>query len=221
MDEDEEPTTVYVAPSGDLRLLVERTCSISAVNTEIRSPKRKRAESSTSSSPERQQATSTKIFVVSSVVLCFASPVWKAMFDPQGHFMEATNSSTGTKEFRFEGDDPDALLILLQIAHLQFRKLPESLDYERLLNLAILCDKYDTVELIRPWVAKWEWPSKDFANKPGHEEWLFIAWAFGDTSTYEVLAKSLVQSTLSNTSGECLSSSSKLLGINMPPGAIG
>lgn len=40
-------------------------------------------------------------------------------------------------------DDPDALLILLRIAHLQFSDLPDALVvYEHFLQLAVLCDKY-------------------------------------------------------------------------------
>ena len=60
------------------------------------------------------------------------------MFDPQGHW--AQQSSGGI--FNLPEDDPDALLILLRIAHLRFSDLPDALVYQHLLQLAILCDKY-------------------------------------------------------------------------------
>ena len=90
-----------------------------------------------------------RILIVSSAVMRIASPVWRTMFDPQGHFMESQRSSS-PREIHFPDDDADALLIVLYIAHLQFGKLPEALDYQELLNLAIICDKYDTVSTVRP-----------------------------------------------------------------------
>ena len=85
------------------------------------------------------------MLVVSSAVMRIASPVWRTMFDPQGHFMESRRSLTDIPE-----DDPDALLCVLRIAHLQFRKIPGTLNYADLLNVAIICDKYDTVAIVRP-----------------------------------------------------------------------
>lgn len=89
-------------------------------------------------SGDLQLSTDTQDFVVSSRAMCLASPVWRAMFDPHGHW---TKQSSGVADL--PEDDPDALLILLRIAHLQFSRLPEKLaDYEHLLQLAVLCNKY-------------------------------------------------------------------------------
>ena len=91
--------------------------------------------------------TNTHDFVVSSKVMCLASPVWRAMFDPQGPWAKQSSSSGGSI-YSLAEDDPDALLILLQIAHLQFSDLPDALVvYEHLLQLAVLCDKYEGVFL--------------------------------------------------------------------------
>lgn len=87
--------------------------------------------------------------LVSSAVMRIASPVWRTMLDPQGHFMESQRSLIHG-EIEFPEDDPDALLCVLRIAHLQFRKVPDTLDYEELVDLAIICDKYDTVAIVRP-----------------------------------------------------------------------
>lgn len=77
-------------------------------------------------------------FVVSSKVMCLASPVWRAMLDPQGHWAKQPSGVFSLLE-----DDPDALLIILRIAHLQFSDLPDALViYKHLVQLAVLCDKY-------------------------------------------------------------------------------
>ena len=131
-DEQNSAMTVYLVDDGDLRIHV--TCS---------SERKKCSEES--DSPLGDQ----KIFVVSSAVMRNASPVWRTMFDPQGHFMESQRSLTHG-EMDFPEDDPDALLCVLRIAHLQFQKIPETLNYTELLNLAIVCDKYDTVAIVRP-----------------------------------------------------------------------
>ena len=131
-DEQDGGMTVNLVDDGDLRIHV--TCS---------SERKKRPEES--DLPLGDQ----KTFVVSSAVMRIASPVWRTMFDPQGHFMESQRSSTH-REMDFPEDDPNALLCVLRIAHLQFRKIPETLNYAELLNLAIICDKYDTVAIVRP-----------------------------------------------------------------------
>ena len=131
-DEQDDATTVYLVDNGDLRIYV--TCS---------SEGKKRLNGS--ALPLVDQET----LVVSSAVMRIASPVWRTMFDPQGRFMESQRSSTHG-EMHFPEDDPDALLCVLRIAHLQFRKVPETLGYVELLNLAIICDKYDTVAIVRP-----------------------------------------------------------------------
>ena len=130
--EEDDATTIYLVDDGDLRLHVN--CS-----------REKKEELSNSDS----SAVSQKTFVVSSAVMRIASPVWRTMFDPQGPFMDTQRSFTHG-EMDLPEDDADALLCILRIAHLQFRKLPETLDYAELLNLAIICDKYDTVAVVRP-----------------------------------------------------------------------
>ena len=148
-----EPTTVYLDPSGDLRLLVEYE-------------------------DKQTLITVTNTFVVSSQVMCLASPVWRAMLDPNGHFMEAQDTSKDRKA-RLLGDDPNALLLVLRIAHLDFKNLPSKLDDQEVWHLADLCDKYDIVKLVRPWITKWMQPMGRYVfakvDPNDHERWLFVA----------------------------------------------
>ena len=132
LDEQDDAMTVNLVGDGDLEIHV--SCS---------SERKKRLRGS--DVPLVYQQT----FVVSSAVMRIASPVWKTMFDPQGHFMDSQRSFThGVMDL--PEDNADALLCVLRIAHLQFRRVPERLDYAGLLNLAIICDKYDTVAIVRP-----------------------------------------------------------------------
>ncbi|KAF2655964.1 hypothetical protein K491DRAFT_715811 [Lophiostoma macrostomum CBS 122681] len=82
---------------------------------------------------------------VSSDVLRLASPVWRAM-------LERSWVESKAPEIIFPDDDPEAMLIVLRIAHLAFHELPKKrgLSFESLVNLAIVCDKYDVVGIVRP-----------------------------------------------------------------------
>jgi len=149
--------------------------------------------------------------------MTLASPVWKVMFDPQSRFKEATE-----KEVRFLDDDPDMLLLLLRIAHLQFQELPSSLTYRQLLGLAALCDKYDTVHLARPWLRQWEQPRSSPTNCFQQENSIFIAWTFGDVETFEKWAKHLAMECYTTpTPGQCCIRPGVQLEENMPPGIVG
>ena len=119
-----------------------------------------------------------------------ASPVWNKMLDPQGRFRE----SFANGEVQFVEDDANALLMILRIAHLQFREVPEVLSFHGMVKMAVICDKYDTTGLVRPWSQKWEASLKRGIKieEPGREEYLFVAWTFGDLSSYEKIAKRLV-----------------------------
>jgi hypothetical protein len=62
-------------------------------------------------------------FQVSSIALRHASLVWRAML--AGPFQEASAT-----EITFEEDDPEALKVLLLLAHLQFSKVPKQIPFE-------------------------------------------------------------------------------------------
>lgn len=125
------------------------------------------------------------------------------------------------KELALPDDDPDALLILLNIAHLNFDILTGPQCFAGLLKLALLCDKYDTAKLIRPWLGCWLETAPVEYRAPGHEEWLFIAWTFGKELVYNTLSKHLVSSISIDESGRYLNSKGTLLGESFPPGALG
>jgi hypothetical protein len=155
-----------------------------------------------------------KSFRVSSKAMCLASPVWRAMLT--GPYKEAT-----AKEIPFPAAEPGALIIALRIAHLQFRDLPSSLDFQELVNLAALCDEYDMVPIVRPFSTKWIHTLEPLAEKIGFEEWLFVAWTFGCPEIFDRIACRLVLFASTNAYGQCLNEEEKVLEDFMPPGIIG
>lgn len=156
--------------------------------------------------------------MVSPQALCLASPVWRAMLNPASGFQEATSVE---RTVSFPEDDPETFIILLQICHLNFSKVPEVLTYRELTKIAVLCDKYDTVALVRPWISKWQQKHILLAEKDGFEEWLLISWTFGNRAVFESVFTKLVQETTSCEGGKLVTSAGKIVEIDMPPGIIG
>jgi hypothetical protein len=134
---------------------------------------------------------SPQTVLVLKIVMSLASPVWKAMFERR-QWAESTAT-----EIPLPDDDVDAMLIVLRIAHLQFKEIPakNGLSLEDLLQVAIVCDKYDTVGLVRPFLDLHCWTENiapDIEARTNcHPSWLFIAWTFGYDDSFNALAKHL------------------------------
>lgn len=178
-----------IDPSGDLTLLLEDEDSSGII---------------------------VKTFLVSAKAMSLASPVWRTMLDPEGPWRKQHSGN-----LRMMDDEPDALLTLLDIAHLNFEEVPATLSFEKLVHLSVLCDKYDTITLVRPWVVTW---IRDLQQvrpvcDPGFEEWLFVAWVFGEKNIYEQVSKDLVLSIRTDGKGGYLTKQGKPMSENMPPGA--
>ena len=75
------------------------------------------------------------------------------MLGKNSTFSEA--SSDQSEPIHFGDDNPDALLILLNAAHLRYAQVPATLEFQELYDVAVLCDKYDTAQLVQPWIEHW------------------------------------------------------------------
>lgn len=155
-------------------------------------------------------------FQVSSKAMSLASPVWRAMLDPNGPFRE---SQSDNSEIIFPDDDPEALLILLSAAHLRFQEVPKHLSFERLLNVCVLCDKYDCITLVRPWIFEWKVRQIVPTDWELYEEWLFIAWTMGDEATFKRVGRSMILRATTDESGAF--NDTRLSKLEMPPGFVG
>jgi hypothetical protein len=167
--------------------------------------------------------------LVASQAMVLASPVWKKfLFSPWETILTddsnpATTIGSGKqKEIDFSDVNCDALLVLLNIAHLSFTKVPNTqLPYQMLYDLAILCDYYDCMALVRPWIDKWVVYAAHALKQEGREGWLFIAWVFGREKVFEDLAQLLVKRSPTSQTGQCLRYTGDFLPEPMPPGIIG
>ena len=94
-------------------------------------------------------------------------------------------------------------------------------------------DRYDTVQLVRPWLLKWQAPLQAQAEEScqgggegyeGYETWLFVAWTFGDEAVFRKISRSLVlTSTVNIVDGEkrLVNAQGVVVGDTMPPGSVG
>ena len=136
--------------------------------------------------PESQH----EIFVVSSKAMCLVCQPWRAMFGSDSQFIEGTRSSDTV--IPLPDDDVNALKILLNAAHLRFPLIPKTLDFATLLQVAIVCDKYDAAGVVQPWLDAWLKHAVKHRQTPLHEGWLMISYAFGLQSTFLEAASVIV-----------------------------
>jgi hypothetical protein len=92
---------------------------------------------------------SRRLYKVSSLAMLMASPILRAMFDPTKGFRKSNPDAL----VEFPEDDPDIMLIVLRIIHFKFDDLPPSISFDWLVELAVFCVKYDTVSIVRPFIA--------------------------------------------------------------------
>lgn len=160
----------------------------------------------------------------SSQALSLASPVLGKFLNPP--FPKLVSKEGGIdniqdKQIDFSEDDGEALLLLLRIAHLQFNKVPSNMEPAAILNVAILCDQYDCVGIVKPWLPLWLVNVAIQINEPGYEKWLFVAWVFGREKLFHSVATKLLREMKTNDEGKSLNSNGEVLPSPMPPYIIG
>ncbi|KAF4626319.1 hypothetical protein G7Y89_g11843 [Cudoniella acicularis] len=124
--------------------------------------------------------------------------------------LRLSNGGYMVQELDFREDNGAALLVLHQIAHLQFRNIPFRLPDRfgcpsYIFNkLASMCDLYDCASLVKPWVENWVVAAQDGPRSADHVawscchtvdngKWLFIDWVFGREQSFEEGAKCAVR----------------------------
>jgi hypothetical protein len=190
----------------------------------------------------------TIIALVSSAAMSLASPVWKKFFFPPWKTTAAKDQATQSattpaskkrktaeatakeehdasvlpvEELDFSEDDGKALLILLRIAHLRFDENQMTLPNDIFLNLAVLCNQYLCINLVKPWLPLWLEAKEEPSLKHSRVNWLFVAWVFGREKFFKDLAIKLVYEVKKNDDRENLTGSGEQISEPMPPGIIG
>ncbi|KAH7308607.1 hypothetical protein B0I35DRAFT_98915 [Stachybotrys elegans] len=99
-------------------------------------------------------------FLVSSTVLGLASDYFKALFT--SGFKEGRETRSGIcPRIPLKGDDPEAMLVLLSILHFQNLADNDTVELRTLEAISIVCDKYDCIKALRPWIPLWLGNYKD------------------------------------------------------------
>lgn len=165
-----------------------------------------------------------KTFLVSSKAMRLACDVWNKMLAPDSPFLEA--KEVGHGKLSFPEDDAAPLAILLHIAHLNFDKVSHYISFQQLLDLAVLTDKYGATKLVRPWIQSWIAVVQHLLLQPAYEEWLWIAWEFGQSRSFRQLAVHLVQEVKRTADGQCVTQKGRILdpsadNCHLPPDIIG
>ncbi|KAI5461413.1 hypothetical protein BGZ63DRAFT_424302 [Mariannaea sp. PMI_226] len=130
-------------------------------------------------------------FLVCSAALRRASPVWKTML--YGPFKEA-KPADGDWVVSLPSDRPDSMSIILDIIHADFGNIPKTPAIEVLHGIMVICDKYDMIEVIRPWAADWLESAMEQESAKDADTLAmvtYIAWQLGDKGLYEAMFNKL------------------------------
>ncbi|KAK6334635.1 hypothetical protein TWF718_010089 [Orbilia javanica] len=138
-------------------------------------------------------------YLVSSQILRVVSPVWRRHLDPDSPFQSLstcveTISGRAHTIMTLYDDDPDTLLLVLNILHFSTSSVPTTtIGFGQLRSFAVLCDKYDCIHVLNSYSKVWLDVWAPVALEPGYEDWLFIAKVFGDQRKVKELEKLLVE----------------------------
>jgi hypothetical protein len=122
-------------------------------------------------------------FLVSSKALSLGSSVFNAMFN--GRFVEGAEPAIGYRRVFLHDDDPKALMMLFNVAHLRFGLLPRQITLDELFNIAVVADKYDMISAVKHFIKHHcNFHRKDM-TKAGNEVYLFVSWALGQVRDFK------------------------------------
>lgn len=139
---DETPPRKIIERNGDLHLKVGQNKCIVAGQGEI------------------HQHTSAVIFVVDSKAVCRATKACDKMLHGGSAESSTHRHPAYDQEVLCPEDEPDAMEIILDIAHSRFDRVRSgkailSNGLALMYNLMVLSDKYDLTKLFRPWARGW------------------------------------------------------------------
>jgi len=120
-------------------------------------------------------------FLVSAKHMILASPVFKAMLQPNNFIEGRALAEGGKAEVPFPDDDPIAFRLLLQIIHNRTRELPRQISLQLLSDFTILVDKYRMVEAVEIFVQWWVVDLRSSLPTCFGDTvipWLTISWVF-------------------------------------------
>jgi len=110
--------------------------------------------------------------------------------EPQ-RFNNSPYSSSEPFVLRLHDDDHMGLCILLKALY-NHPSVPRLLSFKQLVKMAVVVDKYDCSHATRMYGYRWMKGWMTLAEKPGYEEWLFVAWVWGVEKSFGKLFRKAV-----------------------------
>lgn len=129
---------------------------------------------------------------VSSKYLMLASPNFSTLLSSDT--VEGRRLRTkGSVVLSLPDENPDAMIILMNIIHLRSREVPRILSYTRLAQVAVIVDRREMLDAVSfhssTWiehlVKKGSVPTK---YGPAVIQWLFISWVFRDSRQFKSIS---------------------------------
>ncbi|KAI4612463.1 hypothetical protein J4E80_007197 [Alternaria sp. BMP 0032] len=130
-------------------------------------------------------------YLVSSRQLRIVSPYFEKMFK-RNYDETVPNSEDGLYHVRAQQWNPDALAIMLNIAHLQFAAIPKEISVELFVALFLVADYYQMEDALRLFTKEWQGQLQE-QTMPEHygEEsmlWMFLGVKLKDWMIFESMA---------------------------------
>ncbi|KAF2792465.1 hypothetical protein K505DRAFT_362874 [Melanomma pulvis-pyrius CBS 109.77] len=136
--------------------------------------------------------------IVSSDVVRNLSKIWEGMIDEanrqQKTKYKAWPSRKQPKEPKriiLTDEDPAMMVQVMKIAHGDFTGLVGILNFKQTLDLALISHRFQTNQLLIPFLRFWAFHHKPKILQRGYEQWLFIAYQFGFEDDYLKLSQHL------------------------------
>ncbi|KAH0421642.1 hypothetical protein CcaCcLH18_13321 [Colletotrichum camelliae] len=124
---------------------------------------------------------------VSSDAMRRASTVWDASLS--GPFAEGQGKAT---TLDYTEDATKAVLVVMDIIHLRFDRVPSTMSLRELKDLAVFTDKFDLTRIVVPWLPLWlDLHTMKIDEKGSENDWLWIAWEYGLLSVFNHVGKNL------------------------------
>jgi len=144
-------------------------------------------------------------YLVCSHQLRTSSRVFRDLLSQNSEFEEynrrrqsqtSASGSTAIISERYQLDvkeifDPTAFAVILYIIHAGGKNLPETVPFKGLTSVAVVCEHYDCSAVLGPWYGKWTKQWRKRTEQFGCENWLFLAWVFGENQIFQTLTKKL------------------------------
>lgn len=132
-----------------------------------------------SSTPTESEPPKTR-FRVSSKQLMLASAYFEKMLTPRWREGQVLGAD-GSIEVNIPETDPYALLIILDIIHCRGARVPRIVDFDKLIDLAVLTDYFQCHEALEPYPSIWLESLKGKVPSVHSNiivKWIFVSWVF-------------------------------------------